>query len=442
MIYHLIRELVRLAAHIFYRRIEVVGLENIPRDGAVIFFGNHPNSLLDPALITAFGERKLHFMAKDTLFSQPLLNLVLKQMGAIPIRRRQDQLDGHLNNHNAFESLYQILQQGKAMGIFPEGISHNGTQLAELKTGAARIALEMQQRKVPIKLIPCGLTYLTRDRFRSSVLIQFGEALVLDHQEPVTASPRQVTNQMELHLRSLTINAETWEDLSLLDTVRRLYQPPKISIENRVELARRFNKYYPQIKDKENIKILANDVWSYQETLYLFGLKDKDISGSLQTSTLIAKLFKHLSLTLIWFPLALLGSPIHFPIAFILGHGSRLMAPRKDVIATTQFLAGFLLLNTLYLSLGFWAWTLGYNYYSLIIPVLLALSGFACLKLAERGRSLWSTLWISSQCLTAKKTVKALRAKRRDLKRRVLTAVTEHLPQDLDRLFYNDSDLG
>ena len=174
MIYHLIRELVRLAAHVFYRRIEVVGLENIPEDGAVIFFGNHPNSLLDPALITAFGERKVHFMAKDILFSQPLLSLILKKMGAVPIRRRQDQPDGQLNNQDAFEALYDILHQGKTMGIFPEGISHNGSQLAELKTGGARIALEMHRRKVPIQLIPCGLTYLTRDRFRSSVLIQFG----------------------------------------------------------------------------------------------------------------------------------------------------------------------------------------------------------------------------------------------------------------------------
>ena len=118
------------------------------------------------------------------------------------------------------------------------------------------------------------------------------------------------------------------------------------------------------------------------------------------------------------------------------------MAPRKDVIATTKFLAGFLLLNALYLVLGFWTWTLGYGYYSLAVPPFFALSGFACLKMAERGRSLWSTLWISGQCLTAQKTIKALRDTRRGLKKRVLTAVTEYLPPDLERLFYTDSDQG
>ena len=67
MIYRLIRELVRLSAHIFYRQIEVVGLDNIQKQGAVIFFGNHPNSLLDPALITAFGERKSPFYDKGSI---------------------------------------------------------------------------------------------------------------------------------------------------------------------------------------------------------------------------------------------------------------------------------------------------------------------------------------------------------------------------------------
>jgi glycerol-3-phosphate O-acyltransferase / dihydroxyacetone phosphate acyltransferase len=438
MIYHLIRELVRLAAYVFYRRIEVVGLENIPQEGATIFFGNHPNSLLDPALITAFGERKLHFMAKDTLFSKPLLSLLLAQMGAVPVRRRQDQAKGALNNEHAFTELYELLRSGGAMGIFPEGISHNGAQLSELKTGAARIAIEMYHQGVHVKLIPCGLTYLTRDRFRSSVLIQFGEAITLETAEQAQVSPRELTTQMELYLRSLTINAQTWDDLSLLDTVRRLYQPPKITIEERVELARRFNTYYPNIKDKEEIQALAHDLKNYQEELYLLGLKDKDISGSLNAATLFGRCLRHLMLTIVWLPLALLGSPIHFPIAFLLGHGSRIMAPRKDVVATTKFIAGFLMLNALYGALGIWSWSLGYGYLSIFVPLLFALSGFGCLKLAERGRALWGTLWIWTHCIAAKRTIKDLRARRRQLRAEVLATVNTYLPSDLERMFYGE----
>ena len=439
MIYRLIRELVRLSTHIFYRQIETVGLEHIPKQGAVIFFGNHPNSLLDPALITAFGERKIHFMAKEALFSKPLLSTLLSQMGAVPIKRRQDQSDDQLNNEDAFEALYRVLEAGGAMGIFPEGISHNNTQLAELKTGAARIALALRTRGSDVKLIPCGLTYLTRDRFRSSVLIQFGKALSLEDLSTQDDSPRAITNQMDLHLRSLTINAGTWEDLSLLDTVRRLYQPSKISIEERVELARRFNTYYPDIKDKPDIKALVTSVKDYQDELYLLGLQDREISGNLRASLFIFKLFRHLSIMFIWLPLALVGSPIHFPIAFLLGKGSRIMAPRKDVVATTKFIAGFLLLNMLYLTLGFGAWSAGYGWRSTLVPILFALSGFGCLKLAERGRSVWRTIWIWTHCLAAKSTIKELREKRRQLKTQVLQAVNQNMPEGLERIFYQDS---
>ncbi len=439
MIYRFIRELVRLATHIFYRHIEVVGLENIPKDDALIFFGNHPNSLLDPALITAFGERKIHFMAKEALFSKPLLNTLLKQMGAVPIKRRQDQNGGQLNNENTFEALYQVLEKGGAMGIFPEGISHNNAQLSELKTGAARIALAMKERGTQVRFIPCGLTYLTRDRFRSSVLIQFGSAFSLEELSLQEDSPRAITEQMDLHLRALTINAENWDDLSLLDTVRRLYQPAKISIEERVELARRFNTHYPQIKAKPEIRELAQQVKEYQDELYFLGLHDKEISGSLKASLFGLKLFKHLSIMFIWLPLALIGSPIHFPIAFLLGKGSRVMAPRKDVVATTKFVAGFLLLNALYLALGLWAWSLGYGWRSLLVPILFALTGFGCLKLAERGRSVWRTLWIWTHCLAAKTTIKELRDKRRQLKSQVLQAVNQNLPEGLERMFYQNS---
>ena len=103
-IYKFMRELVRLSCYVFFRRIKVVGGEHIPQEGATIFFGNHPNSLLDPGLITAFGSRMIHFAAKDTLFASPLLNWLLIRMGAVPIRRRKDHPDGPLDNTDAFET--------------------------------------------------------------------------------------------------------------------------------------------------------------------------------------------------------------------------------------------------------------------------------------------------------------------------------------------------
>jgi glycerol-3-phosphate O-acyltransferase / dihydroxyacetone phosphate acyltransferase len=441
-IYKFIRECIRLTAYIFFRRISVVGNEHIPKQGAVIFFGNHPNSLLDPALMTAFASRKVHFAAKDVLFTQPMIAWILKQMGAVPIRRSQDHQPGSgekkLNNDQAFAALEEVLMRHNAMGIFPEGISHHSTQLAKLKTGAARIALStIPKMQDPIYLVPCGLHYVHRKRFRSSVLIQFNAPIV------VTANhhhdPYSLTKLMDTHLRTLTVNAETWEDVALLDAVRRLYQPAHITLVQRIELARRFNQYYPQLKNEPAIQELTTSVKHYREDLYALGLKDQEIQGNLSSMYLFTKLIKYLILMFIWIPLAALGLGLHFPFAILLARSSHWITPRKDVLATSKFLLGFFSLSSVYISSAFVAYyLLNWGIYSFLMPFLCALSGYASLKVAERGRSLWRMLWIISKCIRSKQTIKDLRQQRRELKESVLKVVDQYLPKDLERMFYQE----
>src|SRR5258706_11689715 len=70
--------------------MEVVGLEHVPATGPVLFAGNHPNSLIDPILIITTCGRKVHFAAKDSLFKGRLMRAVLRGLGAVPIKRRDD----------------------------------------------------------------------------------------------------------------------------------------------------------------------------------------------------------------------------------------------------------------------------------------------------------------------------------------------------------------
>src|SRR5262245_13893185 len=89
-LYRLLCTLFRMVMQVFFRQIEVVGAEHIPAEGAVIFAGNHPNSLIDPILIITTAGRKVHFAAKDTLFKSRFLRPLLRAMGAVPIARRAD----------------------------------------------------------------------------------------------------------------------------------------------------------------------------------------------------------------------------------------------------------------------------------------------------------------------------------------------------------------
>ena len=246
---------------------------------------------------------------------------------------------------------------------------------------------------------------------------------------------RELTGHLERSLRALTVNAESWEELSLLDAVRRLYQPPNITLEARVELARRFALHYPQLKRLPEITQLTAEIERYREDLYALGLRDRELSANLSTSHLTLKALKQLLSLSFWAPLALIGAPLHFPIAYALGHGSWLLAPRKDVVATTKFLAGFVCLNALYVGCGALVWWKGGGWLAPLTSIGLALSGLGALKVAERGRALSRVLWVCARCLFAQETLRDLRARRRALKEDVWSAVDAHAPQEMERLF-------
>ena len=69
MLYRGLVRFLSLVASTFYRRIEVLGLENVPDRGAVIFAGNHPNALIDGLLLIGLVDRSpIHFLGNAKLW--------------------------------------------------------------------------------------------------------------------------------------------------------------------------------------------------------------------------------------------------------------------------------------------------------------------------------------------------------------------------------------
>ena len=430
-----------MATRVFYRRLEVVGIGNVPADGAVLFCGNHPNSLLDPILITAHCGRIVHFAAKDTLFESPLLGRLLRRMGAVPVRRRMDHPDGPLENDTAFAALHQVLLEGRAVGIFPEGLSHLDSQLAPLKTGAARIALGVARKAPdrPVYLVPTGLVYFTRHRFRSSVLIQFGAPLRVDgasfEGEDERAAARQITAQLEARMRALTINAESWDTLRVLDAVRRLYQPEGITLEERVELARRFNTVYPTVAHHPEVRDLYQRVRAYQRRLSAAGLSDEILRRELGVRDTAVRAFAHLALLLFWAPLSLIGAPIHAPLGLLFRIAGRAASPRKDTVATTKFVIGFLTMLVVYGGLAALAgWKMGV-WAAVMTALILPLSGWAFVHVIGRIDALRHLLLTLVRVFRLRAEVAALRAERARLVTDVTAAVDRFRPEEMEPLF-------
>lgn len=439
----MIRWLLRVGATVFYRQIEVVGQEHVPTTGGVLFAGNHPNSLLDPILVIAFAGRVVRFAAKDVLFRSRILRFFLDGVGAVPIARRADHTDGALDNAGAFDRLMDVLGEGAAVGIFPEGLSHDDAHLARLKTGAARLALGAAARHpgAPLHIVPVGLTYVRRRRFRSRVLIQLGEPIPVDGahlaawQADERAAVRALTDDVEAGLRALTVNAADWDTVRVLDGVRRLYQPERVPLEVRTELARRFNEVYPRVKDDPAVAATFEAVRAWLERLRECRLTDRDLRRPPGAGAAAWRLAHHALLLLVWLPLAVPGAIVHLPLAALAAWTGGALSPRKDVIATTKFVVGLLGMLLAFVAViltVLFAWG---PLVAAAAAVLLPLSGWATVQVLERGAAARSVLRTFARLLRLGREVEMLRAQRARLEAEVLRLVGRHLPADMTPLF-------
>ena len=326
MVQRLVISLIRIITSTFFRRIDVVGIENVPEDGAVIFAGNHPNALMDGWLLTAkCGRWPLHFVANAKLWKYRMLVPILNATGAVPVYRREEH-GGEVNNEKAFETLYKVIETGNCMGIFPEGVSHAESKMFKLKTGAARIALTVAARgKTGVMIIPCGLNYIHRHRFRSQVLIEFGQPIVIDDywvaqfREDNQGAARKLTDHLAGALTGVTLNAPDWRTLRFAQTARRLYKPSSavLSPGEYVELNRRFIERHLEIARDPEMATFQDAVEDYQARLDMLGLKDHQLRKSITLGDAFRKIIFRALIMLVLLPLAIPGALLHLPVGWI-----------------------------------------------------------------------------------------------------------------------------
>lgn len=446
--YRILTWFLRVVTRVFFRQIEVVGLENIPATGGVLFAGNHPNSLIDPILIITSCGRRVHFAAKAALFKGRLMRAALSGLGAVPIQRRDDH-DGAPrdapataaaapDNEAAFAAMFAVLEAGGALGIFPEGLSHDASQLARLKTGAARLALGGAHRAAAaVAIVPCGLTFIHPKRFRSRVLVQYGPPLVVAPapQPPGGDAVRALTAELDGALRRLTINAPDWDTIRALDAVRRLYQPRDISIADRIELARRFNTHYGAVADQPRVIAVMQRVRRYQARLDELGITDRELARDLSRREIAVRMLRHLALLAFWLPLTAPGALLHVPaVAFARIAGPRL-TPRKDVIATTKLLIGMLLVLLSYAAAVAVMWWRGGLGLAAGAALVLPLSGIATLRVLDRFRLVRRGFGVLLRRLQFRREVAGLRRERDQLADEVIQVVGEYRPAELPPLF-------
>jgi 1-acyl-sn-glycerol-3-phosphate acyltransferase len=175
--------------------------------------------------------RQVHFVATVQLFRFKPLGWLLKQCGIIPVNRLKDDPRAMRSVLETFEACFQVLERNGAVGIFPEGITYEDSQLKTVKTGAARMALELEHRhggKLGLEIVPVGLTYAAKERYRSEALIHFGEPIhvalfVGAYEARRKECIHELNAEIERRLQSLIVHLPKLEQARVVEAVKRLY---------------------------------------------------------------------------------------------------------------------------------------------------------------------------------------------------------------------------
>jgi 1-acyl-sn-glycerol-3-phosphate acyltransferase len=212
----------RSAVSVFYRRTDVTGVALVPLDRPVLLAANHSSALGDVAVIVAKMPRFPHFLAASTWWKSPPARLLFRLGGVVPIHRRRDADTNH--NLSTFEACHAALAAHDHLAIFPEGEMHLESGLLPLKTGAARIALGAAADAgiSGVAILPVGLVYEDRGRFRSDTEICFGEPIEMDewvdlYREDAAKAIHGVTNLLSDRLSHVAVRHASPAEAALVD---------------------------------------------------------------------------------------------------------------------------------------------------------------------------------------------------------------------------------
>lgn len=354
-----------IALRLFFRRIETVNESIVPAKGGLIFVINHPNGLIDPALVFVAMPRKISFLAKSTLFQMPVISFLLRTVEALPLYRRIDAGEDVSKNQKTFEVCRALLKKSGSIALFPEGVSHNSPKLLPAKTGAARIAIGTVSSGEPInvEIVPVGLYYTSKTTFRSEALLHFGtpfrvEPVELDSQgQPPRDAVKELTGKIEHALREVTLNAETEAKLDTANIAERIFSSAaeNDNLGGKFEFLQNFVALTSDEHNPAKDQFLINKLHEYDKKLDTYGIEAGHLSlARFSRWFVIKEAFVQTWPLLILSPLALLGSIIHFPAYKLCRLFAHLYTRHgaDDVASTIKVLAGMVFMPLTWLIIA------------------------------------------------------------------------------------------
>lgn len=306
----------------FFRTVEAVGLERVPKDRPVLVVANHFYGFVDPVLLVYVLGRVPRFLAKATLWRSVVARPFLALAGIVPVGSAGDGARS-TRTAAAFTRSSRVLRRNGLVALFPEGTTHDVPRLAPLRTGAARIALQARAGGTrDLIILPVGLVYDDKLALRSRALARVGEPIDLDAtlgglgaDTDVDDSDREVVHRLTAHieerLRAVSPNYRDMRQAAVLSCAAEIALRGRegdgmVPLAARDELAQHL-AHAPE----DEIDRLIDAVGRYLLDLEVIGLRDHQLATTVSQRALLGAVLITAAQVLLLAPLAVLGFAIN-----------------------------------------------------------------------------------------------------------------------------------
>ncbi|KAG9068741.1 hypothetical protein KI688_011024 [Linnemannia hyalina] len=370
----------------------------------------------------------------------------------------------HMDQSNVYKTVFERLNAGHCVGIFPEGGSHDRAEMLPLKAGVTIMALGAlaANPSLDLKIVTCGLNYFHPHRFRSRAVVEFGEPLtvppeLVEMYKKGGADKREACGKLldTIYdaLKNVTLNSPDYETLMVIQAARRLYKPThrKLQISQVVELNRRFVAGYLRFKDNPKVIETKDKVMHYNTQLRYHGLRDHQVNIHTTRRHAIELLITRITQMIFLSLLALPGTLMNLPVAIVARYISNKKAREalaastvkiagRDVLATWKLLVALGLMPVLYFSYSVIVLILcGQLDISLTTRLFIAWAAWACIpfmtyasiRFGEVGVDIFKSIrpLFLSIIPGEENTMNELRRSRAELQRTITALINELAPE-------------
>ncbi len=349
-----------------YRDVEVHWAVPPPVAGPQLTVSNHFGGLSDALVLLHALPRRPGIVARDVIWKTPVVGRLMDWIGGIPVHKPDDGAVASANDQ-MFASCYRALRDGGHLLIFPEGVTRNEPSIAEVKTGAARIALGARSSGAEgIRVMPVGIHYEDKAALRSRLVVIGEVPLDLDEMvgegagvgRPVTAEDRDavrtLTDEIEVRLRRAAPDFEDWEETRALTTgaevaLRSRMDDPRDPVP--IGLRDRLANVLAD-RSLEQRRVIGDAVASYRGALDGAGLTDGEVCQRVTTGRLAFSLVWQALVGLLLLPFAAAGAVINF-VPYLIVKAVGLLRVSPSMFATVKPAAAIVSFG---LTWAVWIW--------------------------------------------------------------------------------------